>query len=601
MNNPLLNLSNYLSIFRSYLGRQMYIVFWLTVIAGVFEGIGIMMLFPLLEVLSGDDGAEVSNPSPILVYFNKALEWLGLQDSITSVLILITVAFVLKGLMTFLAMAYGNYLRGTLLGKLKSRLFSELVNVKYSYFLNRDTGYFINLVNEQTTRAMNSFYLLCLFGSQFMLSIVYIVFAIFIAWRFGVMAIAAGGILFLIFRSINIYVRKLSRKLALENGLLAHLLIQALQAFKYLVATNQASRLKLKIDSSIQRLVNLQIATGVANSFTNALKEPLAVVIITLVMLFQLIFLNEPLTPILVSIILLYRALNSILASQIQLQKMFAEIGSLEMVEQEFSFLSDNKEIQGEQSIDSFSNSISFKDINFSYSLEAKNVFTGLNLQIPFRSSIAFVGESGAGKSTLADLISLMLSPTSGNLNIDKIPSSNLDLKSWRSQIGYVSQDTVVFDDTIAKNICLWGSQADNNNFNAEIKLAAKQANLDKFIEGLPDGYNTIVGDRGVRLSGGQRQRLFIARELFRKPNILILDEATSALDSESEKAIQTSIDALKGKITLIIIAHRLSTIKNVDIIHVVENGRIAESGSFEDLSKKSDSLFCKMIEMQKI
>ena len=580
----------------------MYLVFWLTVIAGIFEGIGIMMLFPLLEALSGEGGNEVSDPSPILVYFNKALESVGLQNSITSVLILITVAFALKGLMTFFAMAYGNYLRGTLLGKLKSRLFSELVNVKYSYFASRDTGYFINLINDQTTRAMNSFYLLCLFGSQLILSIVYIAFAIFIAWRFGVMAIAAGGFLFVIFRSLNVYVRKLSRKLASENGLLANLLIQALQAFKYLVATHQAPKLKVKIDSSIQRLVSLQIATGVANSFTNALREPLAVVLIMLIMLFQIIILEESLTPILVSIILFYRALNALLTTQIQLQKMFGEIGSLEMVEQEFSLLSTNEQIQGDKSIDSFSSGISFKDIHFSYSIDAKNVFTDLNLQIPLRSSVAFVGESGVGKSTLADLISLMLEPTFGILSIDKLSSSSLDLQSWRSQIGYVSQDTIVFDDTIANNICLWGSPADNNSDTVtEIKHAAKQANLDHFIETLPDGYNTLVGDRGVRLSGGQRQRLFIARELFRQPNILILDEATSALDSESEKAIQTSIDALKGKITLIIIAHRLSTIKNVGIIHVVEDGRIAESGSFQDLSKKPNSFFSRMIEMQKI
>lgn len=580
----------------------MYLVFWLTVIAGIFEGIGIMMLFPLLEALSGEGGKEVSDPSPILVYFNKALESVGLQDSITSVLILITVAFALKGLMTFFAMAYGNYLRGTLLGKLKSRLFSELLNVKYGYFASRDTGYFINLINDQTNRAMNSFYLLCLFGSQLLLSIVYIVFAILIAWRFGLMAIAAGGFLFVIFRSLNFYVRKLSRKLASENGLLANLSIQALQAFKYLVATHQTPKLKGKIDSSIQRLVRLQIATGVANSFTNALREPLGVVLIMLIMLFQIIILKEPLTPILVSIILFYRAFNAILTSQIQLQKMFGEIGSLEMVEQEFSLLSANEQIQGDKSIDSLSSGISFKDIHFSYSADTKNVFTDLNLQIPLRSSVAFVGESGAGKSTLADLISLILEPTFGNLSINKLSSSSLDLQSWRSQIGYVSEDTIVFDDTIANNICLWGSPVDNSSGTANgIKHAAKQANLDRFIETLPDGYNTLVGDRGVRLSGGQRQRLFIARELFRQPNILILDEATSALDSESEKAIQTSIDALKGKITLIIIAHRLATINNVDIIHVVEDGKIAESGSFQDLSKNPNSLFRRMVEMQKL
>ena len=228
--------------------------------------------------------------------------------------------------MTFAAMGYGNYLRGTLLGKLKSRLFNELTQVQYSYYISRDTGYFINLVNEQTTRAMNSFYLLCLFGSQFTLALVYIVFALLVAWKFGAMAFCAGIFLFIIFRSLNVYVRKLSRKLALENGILSNLLIQTLQAFKYLVATQQASKLQIKVESSINRLVNLQIATGIANSLTNAIKEPLAVVAMIMVMLFQIIVLEQSLTPILVSIVLFYRALNALLTSQLQLQKMLGKL-----------------------------------------------------------------------------------------------------------------------------------------------------------------------------------------------------------------------------------------------------------------------------------
>ncbi|MDB3976415.1 ABC transporter ATP-binding protein/permease [Gammaproteobacteria bacterium] len=602
MNNPLLELPRYLAIYSSYLGPKMYLVFALTVIAGIFEGVGIMMLFPLLEALDNGNVTQANEPSPILIYFNKTLDAFGLQDSIKSALIFITAAFILKGLTTFLAMAYGQYLRGSLLGKLKTKLFDELIKVRYSYFSSKDTGYFVNIVNEQTTRAMNSFYFLCLFGSQFILAIVYIIFAIFVAWRFGVMSIAAGGLLFILFSTINFYVRKLSRGLASENGLLSNLLIQTLQAFKYLVATNQTSRLKVKVDSSIRRLVDLQISTGVANSFTNSLREPLAVVLIMVIMLYQITYLEQPLTPILVSVVLFYRALNALLNSQIQLQNMLGQVGSLEIVEQEFSLLSKNKQINGQTSIDSFSNKISFKEIDFSYSSETKTVFSNLNIEIPFLSSVAFVGESGAGKSTLADLTSLILEPSSGVLSIDDLPSNSLELNSWRRQIGYVAQDTVIFDDTIANNICLWADRAKNGgDISLEIKSAAKQANLDHFINTLPDGYETMVGDRGVRLSGGQKQRLFIARELFRHPNIMILDEATSALDSESEKAIQASIDDLKGKITLIIIAHRLSSIKNVDMIYVLDKGKIAESGSFNELYENNSSIFKRMVEMQKI
>ena len=195
-----------------------------------------------------------------------------------------------------------------------------------------------------------------------------------------------------------------------------------------------------------------------------------------------------------------------------------------------------------------------------------------------------------------------MLKPTEGDLFIDDINGNEIDNASWRKQIGYVSQEAIIFDDTIANNICLLVGDLENDpDLSSKIISAAKKANLHQFIETLPEGYSTQVGDRGIKLSGGQRQRLFIARELFRKPNLLILDEATSALDSESEKAIQKSIDDLKGKMTIIIIAHRLSTITNVDTIYVLNKGAIAEKGSFFELKNDSNSLFSKYVASQEL
>ena len=156
---------------------------------------------------------------------------------------------------------------------------------------------------------------------------------------------------------------------------------------------------------------------------------------------------------------------------------------------------------------------------------------------------MAIIGSSGSGKSTLIDLITLLLTPTEGYLKIDGVDSTKLNKSSWRKRIGYVSQDLVVFDETIGNNISMWATGDQE-----EVIEAAKRASLHDFISSLPDGYETLVGDRGIRLSGGQKQRLFIAREIFRKPEILILDEATSALDSESERVIQDSVRFLWAK-----------------------------------------------------
>jgi subfamily B ATP-binding cassette protein MsbA len=189
-----------------------------------------------------------------------------------------------------------------------------------------------------------------------------------------------------------------------------------------------------------------------------------------------------------------------------------------------------------------------------------------------------------------------------GEITIDGIKANKIDKPSWRKHIGYVSQDTLIFDDTIANNISMWKGYSNHDDIVfLKIKEAAKNANILDFIESLPDGFNTLVGDRGIMLSGGQKQRIFIARELFRNPDVLILDEATSALDSESEKSIQESIDFLSGKITVIIIAHRLSTIKKVDQIYLIENGRIIEKGDYNNLKSKSNSKFSKLISLQNL
>jgi subfamily B ATP-binding cassette protein MsbA len=224
----------------------------------------------------------------------------------------------------------------------------------------------------------------------------------------------------------------------------------------------------------------------------------------------------------------------------------------------------------------------------------------GIDINVPVDTTVALVGESGAGKSTLVDMLTLLLKPQHGEVRIDGVSHPEIDVASWRSQIGYVSQETVVFDDTIANNISLWQGEIEGNPALRERVIdAAEQAYADHFIRDLPDGYQTVVGDRGVRLSGGQRQRLFVARELFKQPNLLLLDEATSALDTESERYIQKSIDALRGEVTVVIIAHRLSTIKNVDYVYMLDEGRVIEEGTYQELRQRKESAFREMVEMQ--
>ena len=236
------------------------------------------------------------------------------------------------------------------------------------------------------------------------------------------------------------------------------------------------------------------------------------------------------------------------IAVQAQWQETMDTIGSLEMVDDEFAALRKTGRLTGPE-IGPLHDKIELDNVSFSYADDEDYALRALNITIPANTTVAFVGESGAGKSTLIDMLALLLRPQHGQVRIDGVPGDEIELNSWRSQIGYVSQETVMFDDTVANNICLWrGDVGSDPEVQAKVEEAARKAYAHHFIEDLPDGYNTVIGDRGIRLSGGQRQRLFIARELFKNPNLLLLDEATSALDTESERYIQESIDALKGR-----------------------------------------------------
>lgn len=221
-----------------------------------------------------------------------------------------------------------------------------------------------------------------------------------------------------------------------------------------------------------------------------------------------------------------------------------------------------------------------FEEVSFAYGEGSPPAIRDLDLYIPAGLTTAIVGPSGAGKSTIADLTIGLISPSLGHLLVDHTPLTPHRMRSWRDQIGYVAQDTFLFNDTIRANL-LWACPSANDK---QIVRALELAAAHEFVLGLPEGMETVVGDRGVRLSGGERQRLALARALLREPSLLILDEATSALDTENERRIQGAIEELHGHTTILMITHRLSTIRGADVIHVVEGGRVVESGGWEKL-----------------
>lgn len=600
LSDPIADLPRHIRVFQKYVGARMYLVFALTIMGTLAESIGILLFVPLFQSMG--DAQVQAEPGRLAHIMNSTLSWLGLGDSVVSLLLLITVFFFAKGAFIFFASAYKAYLNGQLLRELQHRMYDAYNHMSLNYYVSRDTGHFVNIINTQVGIFVGAFQYMMALGATILTTLVYLGVAMLVAWRFGLAAIILGLFMLLVFHQLSIYVRNLSRKRTIEAGNLAKLLIQSLHAFKFLVATNQTQRTRKGAIQSIHRLGGYNIRTGIADAFVGAVREPLVVVAILVIIIIQLVWLNQPLAPIIVSILLFYRGLGSIFSVQRHWQGFMAGVGAVEIVRDEFARQEEWREPDGIQELGPFSDAIELRDVNFSYGADQNPVLRGISLTIRARTSVALVGPSGAGKSTLIDLLTLMLRPTSGQILIDGVPSDAIRLETWRRQIGYVSQETVVFDDTIANNICLWAGDVESEpDLLARVREAARQAHIAHFVEALPDGYQTPVGDRGVRLSGGQRQRLFIARELFRNPRLLILDEATSALDSDSELAIRESIEALQGQMTLVIIAHRLATIRNVDTVYVLDQGMIVESGGFKALRDDQSSRFSHLVAQQQL
>ena len=255
---------------------------------------------------------------------------------------------------------------------------------------------------------------------------------------------------------------------------------------------------------------------------------------------------------------------------------------------------SDIQDVDNAFKVKDLNSSLSFNDVSFTYGNKDEKVLNNINFKINKGEIFALVGPSGAGKSTLVDLIPRFYDTLSGSIKIDGKDIKDLELKSLRSLMGIVTQETFLFDDTVKANI----SYGVENISDDEIKDASKAANAHEFVRKLPDGYNTVIGERGVSLSGGQKQRIAIARAIVKNPPILILDEATSSLDSESEKHVQSAIENLMSERTVFVIAHRLSTVHNANKILVLENGQIVQEGKHDDLINV-DGLYKQLHKMQ--
>lgn len=570
--------------FYKYIGNKIFTLLLFNFLYVLMDGFGLTMFIPLLQLADGNTNTQGAN-GRLIEYTNALFHFLHIPMNIITMLLLIMLLFGLKALFTYFTMAYQAVNLETFVKKIRIKNTLGLSELNFSEFVSSDIGRLQNTLTGEANNVVNACRSYIETIKNAMVVFVYLGFAFFMDWKFSLLVVVGGILSNLIYRLFYKHIENLSR----ENTKYAHeyssLVIQSVNNFKYLKATQRNELFNRRMLSVLDFAVDNSIRVGKLMGLITSIREPIMVLVVCAVIGVQLLVFKSSLSAILIILVLFYRAMAYIMSLQISWNTYLASIGSMENMRDFEKYLIQHKEIDtGIINVEKI-DEIVLSDIHLSYG--DIHVVKGVNLKIVKNKSIALIGETGSGKTTLVNIIAALLKVDQGAILVNSIPLSQINLKSYRSRIGYISQDTTIFNADIFDNVTFWAERTAENieRFWNAIKLSS----IEKFISGLPNGYNEVLGNNGLNLSGGQKQRISIARELYRDIDILIMDEATSALDSQTEKEIKDSIEYLQGKVTIISIAHRLSTVKNADVIYLLEEGKIIASGDFESLKAKSD------------
>ena len=581
--------------FYKYLRSKVFIAFFLSVFVSFLDGLGLTMFIPLLQVISGD-GQVKSQEMGKLSYLIDGFQNIGIPLTIVSVLVIMIVFFSLKGIAIYFSEVYRIYLQESFIRKIRLRLFHNLNQMNFKAFVTSDIGRIQNTMTGEVDRVSRSFrYYFQTFQDAVMV-FVYVGFAFAVDPKFAVLVTIGGLLSNFLYKSIYKHTKGASRKLTTHNSEFQGQIIQHVGNFKYLNATGTIAKFGVKLEDTIYKIEKSRRKIGKLASIAKAAREPMLVAVIATVILLQVKLFGGAMGAILVSLLFFFRALQSLTSLQSRWNSFLEFSGSLENMQDFELELKLNKEKDGSHALVGFKEKISLKSVDFYYG--ETQVLKDISLDIFKNETIAFVGESGSGKTTLINMISGLFPEDKGSVYIDNNLLKDLKIETYQQRIGYVSQDAVIFNDSIYNNITLWAANTPENL--ERFTQSVQQASLIDFMEDLPEGKETQLGNNGINLSGGQKQRISIARELYKDIDLLILDEATSALDSETERAIQDSIDALKGQYTILMIAHRLSTIRGADRIVFMDKGRIIDIDSFVGLVNRQER-FKKMVELQEL
>lgn len=565
----------------------------LGILSALSEGLGISLFIPLTQSLEQTNSQAVSGD-----FFVGFINRLFIQVSPNNRFLIIALCM-FGSILLKSCLAYSNtillaWLNTRISHRLRSGIFKQLLNVSYSFIESNESGNLINTLATETWQTSRALGVLVNLIINACTIFVFIILLLLISWQLTLLVTVALGLISVIIQLVTREVKSLGQQAVQANKILASRMWEGLGGMKVIRAFGRESYEQERFDRASKQVRSTFVKLDMLSGAVNPLSEVLSAALIVGILVIALLQDRADLPTLLTFIFILYR-----LQPQVK-QLDSARVGLVALtssVDDVMSLLdrSDKPYIRsGQIPLLGLQQAISFESVTFRYNPQEKPVVQDISICIPRGKTTALVGPSGAGKSTLIGLLCRFYDVTEGEIYVDGCPLRQLNLDSWRKQIAIVSQDIYIFSATVRENIAYGRLEAQED----EIIAAARLANADEFITQLPYGYDTKVGDRGIRLSGGQRQRIALARAIVRNPEILILDEATNALDSISEQLIQEALNTLSQNRTVIVIAHRLSTIEQADQIIVLEEGQVIEQGNLQHLLKLN-GLFAKLYHLQ--
>jgi ABC-type multidrug transport system fused ATPase/permease subunit len=593
--NMFSKMMEYPKYFYNVLKVRLIIVGLIMIIISFLDAIGLTMLLPLLKAT---DDKIISQRSDFgnLDYVFDFINNFGFELNLFTLLGFFCGFFILKSIVVLFGSIYRVKTQQYFIKKLRVDMLHGLSSLKYKKFIRSNVGRIQNTMSGEVSKVSLALSAWITSLQHLIFLLVYVIFATILNPEFTIFVIVGGFIINLVFKIIFKITKNVSILITEENHQYQGLLIQFISGFKYLKATGTIGIINLKLIENIKRLEKNNIKLGILSSIAKSIREPALIIIISLGIIFQMLYMEMIFSGIMVSLLFFYRALNSLSAMQNRWNAFLGNSGSLNNMRIFRKELNENIEHNGSSEYEGFFKLIKFENINFSYGQE--NIIKNFNFNIEKNETVALVGESGSGKTTIVNLLSGLMPVNDGEILIDGRNINSFNRLNYQKKIGYITQEPTIFDANIFNNITLWDEP---NELNVKKYInAIKKASIYDFIMERPLKENTILGNNGINLSGGQKQRISIAREIYKDIDILIMDEATSALDTETEKSIRENIDNLKGHFTIVIVAHRLSTIKNANKILILKNGAILNSGSYKYLIA-NEKTFKRMVKLQEL